>query len=247
MKKVNITSLFVLCVFISSCSIGFNSGQDSYANLPREWSPAIFEFSPLPSTAQETSESADLIVIGTVLSVSSTSTNAIISTSIEFIIEDVLKGDVEIGETVIIETNDGAMRKSDLRQGYTGVLENASNNVEKNRSALKSFEDNDDPLVIQLMPYGGLYTPGTREVLCLSHRDDSENNVFSVKHGAYCRQIEMAEGEFADLNDVIQSMENLGYSELEAPDPALIPDDLPEKVVTTRDLDELKVMYGLHE
>lgn len=245
MKLTKLAGIWGFCMLFASCATATETDQNAYANLPREESSVIFEFDPMPSTAQETSDAADAIVYGSVLSVSATSNNVIISTSIEFSVEKSLKGDIEPGDVIIIKTNDGAMLRSELRRGYTGALKNAADRVNKKQDTKLSSEE--DALVVQLMPYGGLFTPGTREVLCLGHRDEAEKNMYYIAHGAYCRQIELADGEFADISEVKDSMEKMGFSELKAPDPALMPENLSEKVEEKYSLEQIEAMYGLQK
>lgn len=243
MKKRSILVTLMTTLLLTGCK-GLNAHADTaYARIPREESGLMFELTQLPSTAPETAEYADTIVYGTVRSVETTSWNALISTSLEFEVEQVLKGNVEQGSTITVKSNNGAMLQSELRKGYSGVIKEAAE--AHSQSGKLDTELEDDCLVVQLLPYGGLFTSGTKEVLCLEEHDMEEGKIYTAILGKCCRQIEVNDGELADLYDIKVSMGDLGFDKLRACDPALMPDNLFEQIPVTRNLEQIREMYEL--
>ena len=242
MKKHKLT-LLVLSVILAGCTSSSFETESNSSELPRQRAEVMFEFNQLPSTASETAEKAGAIVYGTVQAVETSSKNAIITTSVSFEVEEVLKGSIEPGTTIIVKTEDGAMRRSELRKGYTGALKEAADAHSQSGKLDTKLED--DALIVQLLPYGGLFTPDTKEVLCLAKIGTEEDKTYGITHGAYCRQIEVNEGELADLYDIKESMLDLGFEELEATDPSLIPQNLYEEIPITRNLEQIREMYDL--
>ena len=246
MKKIRVLVSLAICAVLASCtSPGDTSGTSpdidlaAYAAIPREKFPAMFDFVPFPQTPSETAADSDLIVLGTVKNVETTSVDAILCTYLDFEVESVLKGDIKTGDLIRIEAFEGAMRKSEIRNGYTGALKNAADHTrQKNENT--STEDDYDPLLVQLLPYGGLYQTGTKEVFCIDVVEKDDQILYAMSYGPSDRYVEVSPGVFASFQDQVEAMKERGFSDLEAVDPILMPADLSEDLEETVTLDQIR-------
>lgn len=250
MKQTRFYLCAALSAVLAACSAASAQEVDpAIFELPREEAGVEIDYALMPQTAEEMAEKSDAIVCGRVKQVDTTSENSMIVTWVTFEVEDVLKGDLEPGETIQMMTGDGILRKSEIRKGYTGALKELADSVEKKaenqEAASENADQQEDSWIVQTMPYGSLFREGTREVICLRVHGDEESPEYHVAHGEFSRLIEVEPGQFIDLSQMNSAMKNLGFDSLEAVDPALIPENFSEEVTDKMTLEQIQEQYGL--